>query len=98
MELLIAGLLVVNLAVTLVSIRLLERKTTGALCDVKKRLDMVNGAILGSNSAIEKLARVVQERNAQPSGEEEARMSRAMEEGLANILGYTAGKGGEAGT
>lgn len=89
MEFLIAGLLALDLAVTLVSGCLLKRETVEKLCDVKKRLDMVNRSLLGVNEAIENLG------EASSRGDEEDRQSRAIEKGIANLLSYSVGKGRE---
>lgn len=118
MDFLVAGLLVLDLAVTLVSVYLLRRKPVVNLCDVEKRLDMVARALSGNSEAVEKVLRTLQERDGQritdaaqiltrldalleetsSRGDEEARHSRAIEEGVANLLSYSAGKGREAGT
>lgn len=116
MDFLIAGLLVLVLAVTLVSVYLLRQETVKNLCDVKKRLDVVNSSLLGLREAIEKLIRIIQERDGQritehsqilaqlkdllgessSRADEDSKQSRAIEEGIANLLQYQVGKGKES--
>lgn len=140
MEFFIAGLLVLNLAVTLVSVHLLKRETERVFRGVGQLLGEAKASLTGVNASqaelMHKLVRMDEQRkkdmetllteqgttagafrivfekmNEMPSRqdlteafkqlsdspavlsrEQEGAMSKAMEEGISSILGYTAGK------
>ena len=94
MEFLIAGLLVVDLAVTLVCARLLKRELRRQLRGMQEQNAEATQALAAVDGSLKELL----QKEADFPHDEEARRSRDIETGLANILGYTAGKGAEAGT
>lgn len=122
MEFLIAGLLVLVLAVTLVNGQLLEREARRHFCEVKDLLAETNGHLMAlsteearTEASLTAIWKTLQERKdldkedifpllarlkellgeASSRGDEEARQSRAIEEGIANLLSYSVGKGRE---
>lgn len=143
MEFLIVGLLVINLAVTLLSGQLLEREARRHFCELKELLAETNGSLSGVGASQREVVRtlakmddqrqadmekllteeevtagafrmVFEKMEALPSRqdlaesfeqlenapdvldrEDEAKHSRAIEEGIANLLQYQVGKGKE---
>lgn len=94
MEFLIAGLLVFNLAVTLVIAQLLERETRRQFSQVKELLAEIKAIVAGANASLGELRRGMSRLEAQSKeDEDEAKYSRSMEEGIANLLQYQVGKG-----
>lgn len=125
MDFLIAGLLVLDLAVTVLGVLVLRRELAGmekrakteaeaflaveadtakslsGLWKETSRQTAALEALLAREDAAETLKRLEERLEDAPGildREQESALSKAMEEGITNLLQYSAGKGREAGT
>lgn len=103
---------VLNLAALLVASQFLEREIRRHSLAVQERVAEAKGALEAVNAslkevrterkdaseAVRRIEQLLTEAPGMLSAEEEAAMSKAMEEGISNLLGYSVGKGPGAAT